>query len=198
MKAKEPGPAIGMALEDYSGEAEGTILMFINRTWYQPKAGLATESATATALTLDADNNLTATISAGAKFVWTNSVGKVVAWVSDAGEAFFEKVTALVGDFRKIIFGELVAGKESQVAGQASFKPDEIEVFIESDKVSEDSLIYVTPTTKTTGQNLYIKEQKTAEGFTVALERSLGDLPNQATASAKQAIKFNWLIVNQE
>ena len=103
-----------------------------------------------------------------------------------------------MGDFTKLIFGELVARKDAQVAGETSFELGGIEVFVPSDKVKEDSLISLTPISKTNGMSLYIKEKRVSEGFVVALERSAGDQPDEATAAAAQAIKFNWLIVNQE
>ena len=149
-------------------------------------------------LSLDSENNLVASVSASTKFVWENSAEKVVAWVSDAGEAFFQKVTALVGDFQKLVFGELAVKKDAQTAGEASFAANETEVFVESDKVTEGSLINLTASTKTGGLSLYIKEKKVGEGFVVALERNSGDLPDEATASATKALKFNWLIINRE
>ncbi|OGY24411.1 MAG: hypothetical protein A2172_01730 [Candidatus Woykebacteria bacterium RBG_13_40_15] len=213
MKATKAGYVIGRALTSFSGQGEGAVVAFVN-TQYADPANLeaegnlldltdssSTPSAEATnssSLKLDTENNIVATLSSGTRFVWVNSLGKALAWISDTGEAFFEKVTALVGNFQKLIFGELVASKDSQNAGQASFEPDQTEVVIESEKVTEDSLIYVTAATKTDGISLYIKEQRPGEGFTVALERSSGDLPNEATASATQAIKFNWLIINRE
>jgi len=196
MKAKEAGFVIGMALEDYSGTEEGLVLMFINRTWWQPPVDLSVNPSNL--LTLDTENNLVATISVGTKFVWKNTAGQVIAWISDVGEAFFQKVTAIVGDFQKLVFGELVARKTAKTAGEASFSAGETEVFISSDKVNEESLINLTPISKTNGLSLYIKEKKVGEGFIVALERNSGDLPGQATASASQAIKFNWFILNQE
>lgn len=147
---------------------------------------------------LDENNNLTATLSASTKFVWKNTAGQIVAWVSDTGESFFSKVTATLGEFTRLVFGEAVVKKDSQTAGQASFASGEMEVNIPSDKVKEDSLINLTSISKTGGVHLYIKEIKEGVSFTVGLERDSGDQPNQATASATAAIRFNWLIVNQQ
>ncbi|MEX0621938.1 MAG: hypothetical protein WD187_03020 [Candidatus Woykebacteria bacterium] len=149
-------------------------------------------------LRVDKDNNIVTSISDGSRFIWENSLGEAVAWVNSAGEAFFQKVTATVADFGKLVFGEAVVKKEAKTAGEASFQTNETEVLIRSDKVTEDSLINLTPTTKTGGVSLYVKEKKPGEGFVVALERNSGDLPDQATASATQAIKFTWFILNQE
>jgi|GEM_PF-2329406 len=204
MKATRDGMAIGKALEPFAGPGTGKIMVFIEMGYYpgpiEYQIAHQNQSASESPqlLKLDFNNDVVATVSAGAKFIWNDSAGQVVAWVSDTGEAVFNKVTALVGNFDKLVFGELAVKKDSQTAGQASLEPDQTEVVIKSDKVAEDSLIYITPTTKTDGLTLYIKEQKTGESFTVGLERSVGDKLNEATASATQAIKFNWLIVNQE
>ena len=177
---------------------DGKVLVFVNRTWFVPSPEQILETTTATTVTLDQNGDLIAPLSAGAKFVWENSTGQAVAWVSDTGEALFSKVTALVGDFGKLVFGEAVVKKEAKTAGEAIFAADATEVFIESDKVTEESLINLTASTKTNGLSLYIKEKKVGEGFVVALERSSGDQPDQATASATTAIKFTWFILNQQ
>jgi hypothetical protein len=208
MKATKAGYIVGRALTSFEEEGFGSVLANINVHYADPNqieltaleistdsAQLATDSAL---LRLDSENNLVASVSAGAKFVWENTAGQVVAWVSDTGEALFSKVTALVGDFTKLVFGEAVVKKDAKTAGEGSFASGETEVFIESDKVNEESLINLTPTSKTNGLSLYIKEKKVGEGFVVALERNAGDQPEQATASATTAIKFTWFILNQE
>ena len=209
MKSTKAGYIIGRALTVYNGEGVGTVLVSVN-TYYssaptinldglEPASSSAVATPSATSLiSIDSDNNFVASISAGAKFVWRNSVGTVVASVNEVGEAVFNRVTALVGEFRRLIFGELVAKKDAKVAGEASFDAGATEVFIESDKVTEESLVNLTPITKTGGLSLYVKEKKAGVGFVVALERNNGDLPEQATASATQVIKFTWFILNQE
>jgi hypothetical protein len=210
MKATQAGRVIGVALEDltessYENCPEETsktsetkcasITIFVNPHYADPEKLSATDSAR---LKIDALDNLVASVRTGAKFVWENSTGKVVAWVSDTGEALFVKVTALVGDFTKIVFGEAVVKKEAKTAGSAIFELGATEVFIESDKITEESLINLTAETKTNGLSLYVKEKRNTEGFVVALERNNGDQPTDATASASQAIKFTWFILNQE
>ncbi|MDP2671066.1 MAG: site-specific integrase [bacterium] len=130
--------------------------------------------------------------------IWYQSSGKAVSWISNSGEAVFLSVTSWVGEFRKLIFGELVVKDDSQVAGEISFDPGANEVFIESEKITDSSLIYITPTTKTDGLTFYIKEKRSGEGFVVGLQRNRGDLPGEASASATQNLRFNWLIVNKE
>lgn len=203
MKATKAGYVIGRALSAFTSTDPteiGTVVVFINTHYANPinLEDFDLNSSASNLLTLNAENNLVATVSAGTKFVWQNTAGQVVAWVSDAGEAFFQKVTALAGDFGKLVFGEAVVKKEAKSAGEASFIAGATEVTIESDKVREDSLINLTPTTKTAGLSLYVKEKRPGEGFIVALERNSGDSPNQATASATTAIRFTWFILNQE
>ena len=221
MKATKAGYVIGRALTGFSGDGdpstssgqEGVVLAFVNTHYTDPQMLdfnfndnnetpdiLSTPEVdiNLTPLGLDSENNLVATISANTKFIWQNAAGSAVSWISNTGEAFFAKVTALVGDFQKLVFGELAVRKDSQVAGEAGFSEGEMEVFITSNKVEEDSLINLTPASKTDGLSLYIKDKKVGKGFTVALERSSGDLPTDATASAAVAIKFNWFILNQE
>ncbi|OGY26664.1 MAG: hypothetical protein A2Z24_01040, partial [Candidatus Woykebacteria bacterium RBG_16_44_10] len=139
MKATKAGYIIGRALTSFNGEGEGLLVAFVNTHYANPtqldsygdlvnpdlsstRPVLATPSAL---LSLDSENNLVASVSASTKFVWENSAEKVVAWVSDAGEAFFQKVTALVGDFQKLVFGELAVKKDAQTAGEASFAANE-------------------------------------------------------------------------
>ena len=68
--------------------------------------------------------------------------------------------------------------------------------------MAEDSLIYITSTTKTNGLGLYIKEKTPGEGFVVALEKpadeNLDLETKESTPSATRTIEFNWLLINQE
>lgn len=208
MKATKAGYVIGRALTPYNSEDVGSVLTFINTHYANPTRLSGSgeivdleppETVTGSALiSLDSNNNLVATVSAGTKFVWENSLGEIVAWITDAGEAMFKKVTALVGDFGKLVFGELEVKADSQTAGEAKIKEGTSELLIESEIVTKDSLIYITSTTKTNGLNLFIKEKKPEEGFVVGIERNRGDLINEATPSASMTIKFNWLIINQQ
>ena len=218
MKATRAGYVIGRALTPFNAEGLGSVIAFVNTHYANPTQLdnygnlLSTPgvdintplSATSSALfSLDTENNLVASVSAGTKFVWENSAGQVVAWVSDAGSAFFQKITALVGDFGKLVFGELAVKKDAQTAGEFTFDPDQTEVLIKSDKVAENSLIYVTPTTKTDGLVIYVKEIEEGKSFTVGLDQSselkkiIGQ-SKEATPSASLPIKFNWLIINQQ
>ena len=98
-----------------------------------------------------------------------------------------------------------IVEKEAKISGTAKFEAGDYEVTIDSDKVTEDSLIYITPTTKTEGFTLYIKESNEGEGFVVALDKQTETgseiekfiNPNTATPSASKSIRFNWLIINQ-
>jgi hypothetical protein len=216
MKATESGPIVGKALGAYDNSdptAVGKIMVFVSVGWYVKPLAENSEQQSATSsasistnslsigdykLAIDADNNLAATIPAGSKLIFKDPAGQALAWVSSLGEAVFEKVTALVGDFNKLVFGELIAKKDAKIAGEASFEVGATEILIKSDKVTDGSLINLTPTSKTEGLSLYVKEKKPGEGFVVALERSVGDQPAEATPSASHPIKFTWFILNQE
>lgn len=68
----------------------------------------------------------------------------MIAWINEAGEAVFNKVTTLVGDFGQVVIGKLIFKKDAKTAGVAGFEPGKSEVFIKSYKVGPDSLIYIT------------------------------------------------------
>jgi len=62
---------------------------------------------------------------------------------------------------------------------------------------------YITPVTKTDGLILFVTEKTEGESLVVALDRSSGverllGYTKSATPSASRALKFNWLIINQE
>lgn len=199
MKALPNNPTVGKALESYDSQdpnSIASIMVYVDLGY--AFENISQPNPTQQLFTIDSGNNVSVTILSGAKFVWKNSGGHLVAFVNDSGEAVFSTLTSLVGDFGKLIFGEAIVKKEAQIAGEATFEQNETEVFVASDKIADDTLINLTPITKTKGLSLYIKEKKPQEGFIVALERSSGDLPEQATASATTAIRFNWFILNQK
>ncbi len=144
----------------------------------------------------DSAGNTTATLSAGTKFTWVDSLGNVVASISDTGDAIFSSIQVVIGRIQNLIIGDRVAiKKDAKIAGVAKFEPGETEIVIETPKVKDDSLVYVTAKTKTAGLNLFVKEIKAGVSFTVSLEKGTD---SEATQSATRAIEFNWLIVDQE
>ena len=144
----------------------------------------------------DENGNLTATLSAQTSFNISNALGQVVASISDTGEAIFSSIQVVIGRIQNLIIGDRVAiKKDAKIAGVAKFEPGQTEIVIETPKVKEDSLVYVTAKTKTAGLNLFVKEIRSGESFTVSLEKGTD---TEATQSATRAIEFNWLIVDQE
>jgi len=85
--------------------------------------------------------------------------------------------------------GELVNGRS---AGQAVLEAGATEVTIMSDKLEENSMIYVTPMNSTNNQVLYVKNKLTDSPFTpeneaqftVAIDYALG-----------HNVVFNWWII---
>lgn len=89
------------------------------------------------------------------------------------------------------------------MSGTAKFEVGQTEVNIKTTKIHKDTLIYITPTSKTDGLVIYIKEKIEDEGFTVALDTSekfkaiFGLTDKEEVVSAPQPIEFNWLVINQ-
>ncbi len=69
-------------------------------------------------------------------------------------------------------------------AGEGIISPGQTEVIIQSEKITENSLVYITPTSDTQNQVVFVK-QKTAGEFTVAINQPL-----------EIEIRFNWWIIN--
>ena len=86
--------------------------------------------------------------------------------------------------------GELVSKKS---AGQAFLAAGQTEVTIKTDKLTENSMIYITPLNSTNNQVLYVKGKlldspftpENEAQFTVGFDTALG-----------QNVNFNWWIVN--
>jgi deoxycytidylate deaminase len=70
-------------------------------------------------------------------------------------------------------------------AGVASIAAHKNEVTIDNRLVTDKSLIYITPTSATGNQVLFLQRQVNGKSFTVGIE-------NQS----QNAIPFNWIIVN--
>jgi len=81
--------------------------------------------------------------------------------------------------------------------GKAKIAVGETSVVIPNNRVTENSLIYITPTSKTFGEVLYLDSQRAedetnpddpeetlSQGFTVAIEKA-----------ALEEVEFNWWII---
>jgi hypothetical protein len=222
MKATKSSYVIGRAMQDFQGTGQGLVMAFVGTHYYTPGDAVSADVPASLAdlvksdpayvdamkhFKTDAHQNLVTSLASAAKFAWSNTGGQVVAWVNDAGEGFFKGVQASLGTFGKLITGDLVFDKTAKLAGQSAIPSDKTELFVESNKVTADSIITLTPTSKTAGQNLYVKERRPGEGFVVALEAtgptpspspSVSPSPPPSPSPTPEPIQFNWLIVNQE
>ncbi len=107
-----------------------------------------------------------------------NFVGDLVA----SGSAFLSKLNIFSQDAQAVSDNEV---KANSSAGTAILKAYKREVTINTPHVTEDSLIYITPSTNTGNQVLYLLRQSENGSFTVGV--------NQATT---RDIQFNWFVVN--
>lgn len=105
-------------------------------------------------------------------------VGDLVA----SGSAFLSKLNILSQDAQAVSENEMVA---SSSAGTAVLKAYKREVTIKSPYVKSKSLIYITPSTNTENQALYLLRQSEEGSFTVGLSDIL-----------PKDIYFNWIIIN--
>ncbi len=212
MKATQAGYVIGRAMHDFTGTGQGLVMAFVGTHYYNPgqsfggdvPASLAELAQTDPAFVdtlkrtkLDDQGNLLTTIGMAAKVAWVNTGGQVVAWVGDTGEAVFKAVTAGIGQFGRLVTGEVILDKQGETGGRAVIGSGQAEVFIKSPKVTADSLISVTAASRTGGLNLYVKEKRPGEGFVVALERS-GVASTALDPLATQSIQLDWLVVGQQ
>ncbi|MFA4881113.1 MAG: hypothetical protein WC650_05880, partial [Candidatus Doudnabacteria bacterium] len=123
----------------------------------------------------------------------------------EASDTVPEPKVVVKGDLElqgKLILGvsDSVAAEENKelemTTGTGKIIANEVVAVIANNKVTENSLIYITPTSKTGGQVLFISAKRAEEeevdgetlprGFTVSVE-------NRAAAD----IEFNWWIVEQ-
>ncbi len=109
-----------------------------------------------------------------------------------SGSATFAKVNIATASAEPIIagsqFGDLATDsaklKTNATAGEGIIPTGKKEVIIYSDKLTSESLVYITPTTDTENQVLFVK-QKASDHFTVAIKEELN-----------KEIRFNYWIIN--
>ena len=196
MKADKPGYVVGKALESFTGPGFGKISVFVNSHYSMPE--------NSPQLRTDEKGNAVAQIRESTRFIWQNSAGKALSWISDTGEAFFGVINATAAKVGHLIIrDELAIKKDARISGKATIDPGKSEVFIKSEKVNQDSLVNLTPTSRTKGITIYIKQVVPGEGFTAVLEKHndiyelIGREPVPHPVSA-DPIEFNWLVINQE
>lgn len=74
---------------------------------------------------------------------------------------------------------------DHKITGSGKLTAGEKSVTIDTKEAKSDSKIFITPTTKTNNQTLYVSDIKDGDGFEVTVEESQAD-----------DIKFNWWIIN--
>ena len=88
----------------------------------------------------------------------------------------------------------LVRGLDAEPAlTQLKFSPKDAALPVA--KLIESALANAVENHQLKKDNLFVKEIKAGESFTVSLEKGTD---TEATQSATRAIEFNWLIVDQE
>ncbi|MGA2911656.1 MAG: site-specific integrase [Candidatus Levyibacteriota bacterium] len=125
------------------------------------------------------NSNLQITNASDSAILSVNNLGDLVA----SGAGTFSKLNlGLVQPALAVSQTEVVA---TGSAGTANIAPYQTQVTIDDPVVTDKSLIYITPTSSTNNQVLYLLKQVPDESFTVGLQNpSIAPIP------------FNWIIVN--
>jgi hypothetical protein len=125
------------------------------------------------------NSNLQVTNASSSSVLSVNNLGDLVA----SGAGTFSKLNlGLVQPALAVSQTEVVA---TGSAGTANIAPYQTQVTIDDPVVTDKSLIYITPTSSTNNQVLYLLKQVPDESFTVGLQNpSIAPIP------------FNWIIVN--
>lgn len=202
MKATESGPIVGKALEAYSGSEPGKIMVFVSVGWYvAPLAGGSEPLAGVTDLSLD-------TLTAGTVTTDVLFIGDRKLDMAPDGSLVVDGSVNILGDLT--IEGDVdidgvlgattlraekieidipepdpTTGKSKASIGTDTITAGETEIVVETTAVTEESKIFITATTTTRRQTLYVIEKTGGESFTVSLDRPL---PTDVT--------FDWFIVN--
>ena len=109
-----------------------------------------------------------------------DNLGNIIA--SGAGSFAKLNINSIVGSAFAISPTEVTA---TGSAGTARINAGRFEMTINNNLVTEKSLIYITPTSNTQNQVLYLLRQVPNESFTVGIQSpTTADIP------------FNWIIVN--
>jgi len=112
--------------------------------------------------------------------------------ITASGRATFAKINIATSSAELIVasssLGSLATTsaqlKTNATAGEGVIPAGKTEVVILSQQLTPTSLVYITPTTDTENQVLFVKE-KSSSHFTVAIRQAL-----------EHEIKFNWWIIN--
>lgn len=211
MKATKAGFTVGRALEPYDNpdpNAVGEIMVFVNLGWYNPQVvvdgggdlaqGTAegvTEKIVANEIEVETGIFQKLTVVVGAIFdhfiaktaeiaeavignlqtVTLNVTGELISPIADIKEINSEQLTT----------DRLKIREEGEMVGEETIPAGETELVIENAEVTENSRIFVTPTTSTGGQALFVSEKKVGESFTISIDKEL-----------ETDIIFNFWVIN--
>lgn len=109
--------------------------------------------------------------------------GKLIALFNDYGEVVGSVDASGSAHFGEIVTPELIiaAGNTGNIAtnsaqtnsnasiGTASIATNSAEIFIPNNKITDNTLVYITPISDTGNQVIYVKSKQTTSGFTVAV-----------------------------
>ncbi|MBI3985061.1 MAG: site-specific integrase [Candidatus Levybacteria bacterium] len=155
-------------------EVNGTL--FANQIAPLPGKDLTIKLASSSAET----NKLVVKGASDSAVLSIDNLGNIIA----SGAASIAKLNLnnIVGSALAVSPTEIIA---TGSAGTAQINANRLEMTINNPLVTEKSLIYITPTSNTNNQVLYLLRQTAGESFTVGIE-------NPSAVS----IPFNWIIVN--
>ncbi len=107
-----------------------------------------------------------------------NQDGNVVGSVDASGSANFDKLTtyglviASGNNLDSTISGQT---SSNSTIGTASIATGSSEIFINSSKINDDTLVYITPISDTNNQVLFVKSKQSHVGFTIAIPQPIED-----------------------
>ena len=116
----------------------------------------------------------------GSSLLSLNSLGDLIA----SGEATFNKlnVSGLVSPALALSPTEIIA---TGSAGTGTINPNRTQLTVNNKLVTDKSLIYITPTSNTNNQVLFLLRQVPGKSFTVGVPYA-----------SSTPIPFNWIIIN--
>lgn len=130
------------------------------------------------------------------RFEIVNEVGTPVATISAEGKADFAGGISIGSqnlEAPAVASGSSATVTANQTSGKAKIPAGTKEITIQSDQISDKTLIYVTPTGSTQNQVLYVKSQTAEDPNTAAKE---GKFVVGFDQSIGSDVNFNWWIVN--
>ena len=134
-------------------------------------------------VTTQGDVMITGNLDITGNITLKNSFGSVVASLDQEGNATFSGSLTV----NKLRFDEIATDSATLGAsvGRALLTAGSQTAFIANDRITDETLIYLTPLSSTGAQSLYVSGKTPGQGFTVALDAPL-----------TTDVEFNWWIVN--